>query len=175
MRAEQKTDVKNSVGRMAFVILSVLIQAGWILLIVLRLNRYSWLIALISTIAALVVVLRIYASRENSAYKILWIMLILAAPVMGLCLYLLLGHSMVLRFMTKRHGEIKGKLADLIAQDPKVLEEMDGQDRAVANQSRYISNFGKYPVYRNTDVEFYGDASDGLEAQKKALSEGASR
>lgn len=41
MRAEQKTDVKNSVGRMAFVILSVLIQAGWILLIVLRLNRYS--------------------------------------------------------------------------------------------------------------------------------------
>ena len=66
---------------------------------------------------------------------------------------------------------IKGKLADLIAQDPKVLEEMDGQDRAVANQSRYISNFGKYPVYRNTDVEFYGDASDGLEAQKKALSE----
>ena len=39
MRAEQKTDVKNSVGRMAFVILSVLIQAGWILLIVLRLNR----------------------------------------------------------------------------------------------------------------------------------------
>ena len=32
MRAEQKTDVKNSVGRMAFVILSVLIQAGWILL-----------------------------------------------------------------------------------------------------------------------------------------------
>ena len=171
MRAEQKTDVKNSVGRMAFVILSVLIQAGWILLIVLRLNRYSWLIALISTIAAMVVVLRIYASRENSAYKILWIMLILAAPVMGLCLYLLLGHSMVLRFMTKRHGEIKGKLADLIAQDPKVLEEMDGQDRAVTNQSRYISNFGKYPVYRNTDVEFYGDASDGLEAQKKALSE----
>ena len=55
--------------------------------------------------------------------------------------------------------------------DPKVLEEMDAQDRAVANQSRYISNFGKYPVYRNTDVEFYGDASDGLEAQKKALSE----
>ena len=124
MRAEQKTDVKNSVGRMAFVILSVLIQAGWILLIVLRLNRYSWLIALISTIAAMVVVLRIYASRENSAYKILWIMLILAAPVMGLCLYLLLGHSMVLRFMTKRHGEIKGKLADLIVVDGNPDEDI---------------------------------------------------
>ena len=45
----------------------------------------------------------------------------------GTVLYLLLGHSMVLRFMTKRHGEIKGKLADLIAQDPKVLEEMDAR------------------------------------------------
>ena len=73
-RAENRCP-KNGVGRMAFVILSVLIQAGWILLIVLRLNRYSWLIALISTIAAMVVVLRIYASREDSAYKILWIML----------------------------------------------------------------------------------------------------
>ena len=134
MRAEQKTDVKNSVGRMAFVILSVLIQAGWLLLIFLRLNRYSWLISMITTVAAMVVVLRIYASRENSAYKILWIMLILAAPVMGLCLYVLLGHSMVLRLMTKRHGEIKGKLAGLIAQDPQVLTEMDAQDRAAMHK-----------------------------------------
>ena len=106
MRAEQKTDVKNSVGRMAFVILSVLIQAGWILLIVLRLNRYSWLIALISTIAAMVVVLRIYASRENSVYKMLSIMLILAAPVMGRFLSLLLVPFTVLRFMTKCTGPL---------------------------------------------------------------------
>lgn len=171
MRAEQKTDVKNSVGRMAFVILSVLIQAGWILLIVLRLNRYSWLIALISTIAAMVVVLRIYASRENSAYKILWIMLILAAPVMGLCLYLLLGHSMVLRFMTKRHGEIKGKLADLIAQDPKVLEEMDGQDRGCGQPVPVYQQFWKISSIPEYGRGVLRRRLRRLEAQKKALSE----
>ena len=169
MRTEEKTDVKNSVGRMIFVVLSVLFQAGWIMLLVLRLNKYSAWISLATSIAALFVVIRVYASRENSAYKILWIMLILAFPVMGLCLYLLLGHSIALQTMKKRFTGLSEEYSKKLSQDPSVMRTLEEKDLAVANQARYIRNYGRYPVYGNTDVKFYGDAADGLEAQKREL------
>ena len=60
MRTEQKSNVKNSIRRLAFVAISVLIQLVWILEQFIRLNRYSTAIALISSLLALLLVLRIY-------------------------------------------------------------------------------------------------------------------
>ena len=40
MRTEQKSNVKNSVGRLVCVGLSLLLQVLWILLLFLRLNAY---------------------------------------------------------------------------------------------------------------------------------------
>ena len=169
MRAEEKTLVKNSVGRMVFVGLSVLFQVGWIMLQILKLNEYSTFISLISGIVSLVVVLRIYGSSGNSAYKMPWIMLILAFPVMGVSLYLLLGHSTLLKIMQKRILGLSNEFVGTLKQDQQVLGRLKNIDPSVANQCRYISNYGKYPVYQNTDIEFYSEAEDGLEAQKEAL------
>ena len=93
MRTEGRTEVKNSVGRLIFVAVSVLVQVGWFLILVLRLNEYSAGISIVSGILALCAVLAIYGKRINAAYKMPWIMLILAFPVLGLSLYLLAGRS----------------------------------------------------------------------------------
>lgn len=169
MRTEEKTSVKNSVGRLAFVAVSVLIQAAWIVTLALRLNAYSTWISLASSAIALLVVLRIYGMHENAAFKMPWIMLILALPVMGLCLYLLFGHSEVTRAMRKRFERIDEELDEKLKQNQEALKNLEKRDLAVANQARYIYEYGRYPVYQNTDVVFYSDAAKGLEAQKEAL------
>ena len=89
MRTEERTSVKNSVGRWIFVGICVLIQLVWILVLMVRLNLYSTGISLASSLIAIVVVLRIYVMPENTAYKMPWIMLIMALPVLGLTLYLM--------------------------------------------------------------------------------------
>lgn len=169
MRTEEKTSVKNSIGRLVFVAISVLLQVVWILFLFMKLNDYSAWISLLSGIIALIVVLRLYGERTNAAFKMPWIMLILAFPVMGVCLYLLVGHSKVTKGMQKRFEKIDAELADKLRQDPKVMEELEKKDPAAANQARYIRDFGKYPVYRNTDVVYYCEAVDGLNAQKEEL------
>lgn len=174
MWAEEKTDVKNSVGRLIFVVISVLFQAVWFMTLFQRLNEYYTWISLATSIGSIVVVLRVYASRENSAYKILWVMLIMAFPILGLCLYILLGHSFALQAMRKRFEGLSNEFSRTLLQQETVLRELEEKDLAVANQARYIIDYGKYPVYRNTDVEFFGDAADGLEAQKEALSKAES-
>lgn len=110
--------------------------------------------------------LSIYAKHENAAFKMPWIILILAFPVLGLCIYLVFGHkNVVAKAMRRRFETIEPVLFEQIPQDEAVLERLEEQDFAVANQCRYIKRFGHYPVYRNTDVTFYPDAAEGLAAQ----------
>ena len=169
MRTEEKESVKNSVGRMMFVGISVLIQVAWILLLVIRLNEYSAVISLITTLLSSVAVLKIYSGNENMTFKTAWIMLILAFPVMGFSLYLLIGQSGSMRLIKKRSAELQKKFEGILEQDLNVMDALRKKDPAIANQAHYIWNYGKYPMYRNTDIEFYEEAEDGLEAQKREL------
>lgn len=169
MRIEQKQSVKNSVGRLAFVGLSLMIQIGWCVLLFMKLNQYSTWISLGSSILAFIVSLQIYGRHMNAAFKMPWIILIMGFPVLGLCLYYLLGHSGATRRVRKKFEKISTYISGLLNQDEKVMQELESIDFAVANQSRYITQYAKYPVYRNTDVVFYSDSADGLEAQLAAL------
>ena len=91
MHPKGKLHLGNSVLRAAFVAVSLALQVGWILLTVLVLNEsYPW-IAAVTRILSVLVVLRINSQYYNAAYKMPWIMLILALPVMGLSLCLMFG------------------------------------------------------------------------------------
>ena len=63
---------------------------GWILLLALRLNAYSTYISLLTSLLALILVVRLQSRETGTALKLPWIMLILALPVMGLSLYLMI-------------------------------------------------------------------------------------
>lgn len=171
MRTEQKSGVKNSIGRLIFVGLSVLLQAAWIVVLFVRLNEYSELINLFTALIGAAVILRICVRSENTAFKLSWVILILLFPLMGLCIYALFGHKDANRGMRMRFERIDAKLLPEIPQEKAVMEQLEETDFYFANQSRYVYDYGKYPVYRNTDVRFYAEASDGFEAQLKALAE----
>ena len=135
MRAEQKTAVKNSIGRLVFVALSVLLQVIWICVQAMKLNRYSTWISVATSVLTLVVVILLYGRRTNAAFKMPWIILILAFPVLGLCIYLVFGHkNVVAKAMRISFETIEPVLFDQIPQDEAVLGRLEEQDFAVANQ-----------------------------------------
>lgn len=169
MRTEKKSTVKNSIGRLIFVAFAVLIQVAWFVVPMIWLNAYSVWISPAFSVIALIVVLKIYGMQKNAAFKIPWIILILFLPVMGLCLYAIFGRSEMTRTMRKRFKQIDEELGKKLQQNVDVVERLKNKDTAIANQARYINNYGHYPIYQNTDVTFYSDAAEGLEAQKEAL------
>lgn len=169
MHTEQSTSVKNSVGRLIFVILAVLIQVVWLVLLVVKLNAYSVPLTIVSSVIALLAVLRIYGLHMNAAFKMPWIMLILVSPIMGLCLYLLLGRSGLSSRMEKRFSRIDNELTGKLTQNEEIFNQLKQKDMAIANQSYYIEKFAKFPIYQNTDVIYYADAETGFEAQKAEI------
>ena len=171
MRAEQKTAVKNSIGRLVFVALSVLLQAIWICVQAMKLNRYSTWISVATSVLTLVVVILLYGRRTNAAFKMPWIILILAFPVLGLGMYLLFGRKEATQLVRERFERIDQSLDGLLIQDKAVRIKLQQTDRMAANEAAYIWNYAKYPIYQNTDVVFYKEASEGIEAQKQALNQ----
>lgn len=167
MRTEAKT--KNSVGRLIYAFLSFLLQIIWSVTMALWLNNYSTVISLLFTLVAVVVVMRIYCGQGNAAFKMPWIISILAFPVLGLSLYLLFGHREATRGMRRRFERISPEIIRALKQEPEVLKKLESRNFGVANQCRYLCNYGKYPLYNNTDVVFYSEASDAFEAQLEEL------
>lgn len=165
MRTEQKSSVKNSIWRLATVTLLVAIQMWWIVETFVRLNAYNHYISMLTSLLALIVVLTIYGRHVNAQIKLPWIMLILVAPIIGLCLYGLMGRPNSTNQMRIRYENMDKKLLPYLRQDQRVMDTLDKKDIHVANQFRYVVNSAHYPVYDNTDVEYYCDAAEALKAQ----------
>ena len=75
--------------RLGFAAVALIVQIVWILLRFQYLNDYSDRIAAITALLTIVVVLKLNSKHTNSAMKMPWVMLIMASPVLGLCMYLL--------------------------------------------------------------------------------------
>lgn len=170
MGPEKRATVKNSVGRLAFAGLCILFQISWLLLLAFRLNAYSAWISLATNMAAFALAFHIYGKYTNAAFKMPWIIVLLVFPMLGLCLYGLFGHVGLLG--KKKQLQFKQLDQELFALNPQkedVMKRLESEDYAIANQCRYITNYGGYPVFDNTEVEFYPDAAQGFEAQIAAI------
>lgn len=169
MYTEKNTSSQNSIGRLLFVGISVLLQIIWLVFLAIRLNEYSVSINLATSIIALLLVLRIYGMHTNSAFKMPWLMLILISPVMGVCLYILLGRSGLSGKMRKRFEQIDKQLLPKLNLSHSAIGQLRTCNESVANQCHYIEQFSGFPVYQNTDVAFYAEAVDGFHAQLQDL------
>ena len=159
----------NGILRMIFVAVSLIIQLIWIFLRIKLLNEYSDVIAAITTAVSVAVVLKLNSKYTNSAMKMPWIMLIMAFPVMGLSMYLLFellgdpGVSKGLRAVRQHLWRDDG------AKVEQTLCALAENDPAAANQFRYLWNASGYPVFSNTKVCYYPEATEAFQAMKEDL------
>ena len=169
-RGRDKTkSIKNSVGRAVFVAISLLLQVGYLVNLLSRAGKYYPYITLATQALALVAVVAIHSQYRSSASKISWIVLVLFFPVLGLCLYLLVGQPWATRSIRRRFENVDRSLAGRLPQDRSLLRAIEAEDPIVYGQVRYIHEWAKYPVYQNTSVEFHPQGEVAFEALKAEL------
>jgi len=169
MVAIKRKRTRNSIVRAVVVAASLLLQIGWLLLMILELNNYSTYISLLTSVVASVAVLRLYSKQTTSAYKIPWIMLIMAFPVMGLSLYLLTEAAVSPKGIHRLILTVQEQTASLLLQDSETLEELERKNLSAANQCRYLWNYNNSPVYCNTSADYFGDCAEIFEKMKDDL------
>ena len=166
---EKNKSMKNSIGRAAFVALSLFLQIGWLVSLIKRAGQYYPYITLATEILALAAVVGIYSQNRSSSSKTSWIVLILIFPVLGLCLYLLMGQPWATHSMRRRFENVDRSLAERLPQDGMLMRRIEREDPDTAGQLRYLQQWNKYPVYENTAVEFHAQGEIAFEALKTEL------
>ena len=148
----------NSILRMGWVALAVALQVVWLVVLNVRLNEYSSIIAGVTGLVAVVVVLKLYSGHTAADLKLPWIMLLLVFPVMGLTLYLLLLVLGAPRTTPKRLARIRAALPP--ARQPAVPEGMEW--------CRALADSGE-AVYGGTRTEYFPEAADAFRSMKADL------
>ena len=160
MRSDRKLHFGNSILRMVLVGLSILFQVGWILLTIFVLNESVPWIGMITRILSVLVILQLNSKHTDSAYKMPWIMLIMAVPVMGLSLYLMMGAFGDLGSIGKRLKAVRAVTREKLKTDNPLLP--------AEGLNRYLQHIG-CPVYEKTAAKYYSEASDAFVALKADL------
>ncbi|MBR1628713.1 MAG: cardiolipin synthase [Lachnospiraceae bacterium] len=166
---EYNAAIKNGIGRMAFVVLSMLAEYLALFLFFRYLGNHTAIAMELTHILAAVLVLYIYGKHMTPSMKIPWIIVIIALPIFGTTLYLLIGLNGSTYKMRRKYKEIDQALLPFLKADRQIYEEAKKRDARLANLLRYIYRNAGYPAYDDTKIDYYDDAKKGIEAQKKEL------
>ena len=166
---ETKAEVKNGIKRMVFAVLSILLEVVIILFLIFYAGQKAGWIYVFFRFVAVILVLAIFGSSKTSSIRMTWMFVILLLPVFGTALYFLIGLNGHTLKMRKRYLDIDKVLFSMLPDDRKTFARVEKKDGHLAGIVNYIRRNASYPVYENTEVQYFDDAAKGIEAQKQDM------
>ena len=140
-------------GRYVLAMIVSVLEIIAILAIVIGLCIYLPLFYLAAIITQICCIIHIVASDVNPDYKIPWLICILILPVIGFMLYFLFSSRKLKPKYVKRLKLLKNKSYE--SDHSKIIEKMEKENLAAANQARMIAKISESHVFINTKVEYF--------------------
>ncbi|SDB61933.1 cardiolipin synthase [Butyrivibrio sp. INlla16] len=156
--------MKKIIGRIIIVIPALALQVVWFYLTLGLLNRVTKghlgeIINGIFTVLAVFFVARLIARRDESSYKLLWVLVIVALPVLGAMLYFTLGNKTtgraLRRKLQKTASELKGLYNGEQLRNTGNLDEIEKEDVRLSQTLSFITESTGFPVLKNDSSKYY--------------------
>ncbi len=156
-------------GRTAFVMLFLLIQ------IVVLLGAFKWVSDQLFyiyggfTLLSAAVVIYIINRRQNPVYQLAWVIPVLVFPVFGAMFYIFLQMQVGTKKIATRLEILLHATGGYLQQDGGTFARLEQESRREAMLARYMNNYGGYPVYDGTSVEYFPLGDDMFPRMKEEL------
>ena len=115
------------------------------------------------------IVIYIVNNTSNTDFKLTWILLIMAVPIIGTAFYAFVKVQPGTAFLGKRLSELYKTTRTYMTQDKEVVENLRISKAANANLATFLNNKISYPVYQNTAVTYFPSGEAKFEELKKQL------
>ena len=158
-------------GPIGFTGLLIALQALTLIVVIAWFQQYFVYFYAFCIILSIIVVMTIVNNRLNPAYKIAWIIPIMALPIFGGLFYLLFGSEHLRKQFLSEMQPILKKMNWHLQQDEQVFKTLEQTDLRAANQSAYMSNYAMCPVYQQTTSEYLSIGEEKFERLIKELKE----
>lgn len=162
-------DRRNGVRRATVAGLALIIQISWVFILYYKVNSYFQVTAVITEFLGILLALKVYGKHTNTNIKVSWIIFLLVFPLAGIIFYTLFGSRFSLFFTKKRFKSIYGIFDSILNPNRELMNNLKLNDKEMYGQSYYIYSQGKMPPYSGNKLEYFSDASDGIESQKEAM------
>lgn len=149
------TLLMSKILRRIFTVLpAVLLQLLWLYLLFSWLSPWAGLIEFFLSILSFLFVLYLITKREESTYKILWLLIILTFPIPGTLLYLIFGNKRTAKPLKKKLDAV-GDLTAIPEKTPRLYEALSAENVRLSQTFRWIQNKTGFPLRENRNAQYY--------------------
>jgi len=167
--------MKKIIGRVLFIIPGILLQIAWYFFFLWIVNdllggHLGDVLNLICGILAVLFVTSLVAKRDESAYKMLWIIVIVAMPILGAMMYLMLGNKKtgkkLKRKLEQSGEELKAEYSEgmigLKDETEENVRRIKEEDLRIGQIVGRVSDSSHFPVVANGTAKYYSFGQDML-------------
>ncbi|MCR4676129.1 MAG: cardiolipin synthase [Sphaerochaetaceae bacterium] len=153
--------MKKVLGRVIVVLPAIALQVLWYFLIIVLFDGLFQgylpdILQLIFSVLAVIFVTSLIAKRDESSYKLLWVLVITALPVLGAFFYLAFGNK---NTGSKLKKNLEDSAAEINVEIPSELQgktdEIAEEDLRLAQTLNHVSSSTGFPVCRNGSSRYY--------------------
>ncbi|MDE6222041.1 MAG: cardiolipin synthase [Lachnospiraceae bacterium] len=172
MHKKKKTTVRRIVtGRIVSVLPAVVLQGLIIYGIARWLAPFATLFYSVLSVLSALFVLILISKRGEGAYKMLWLLVMFVAPLPGAVMYLFYGNKRTGKILEQRLNAVCDSLPAILNDDVKIQQQLEKEDKRVAQTFAYIKRITGFPVLRNDTAQYYPVGELLFEQMMSALKE----
>ncbi len=155
--------------RRVFVISLLVLQIALMVMAVYSSSQtYQWIYNLLSFLSV-VVVLHVISRAKRAPYKLLWSVILLAFPLFGGLMYLLVRYQGVTMTFKKHLKRAEASLSSLLTQSESVKEAFLKEHPQNAKDCRYLTETCGFFVYHNASATYLSPGEEKFKAMLNAL------
>lgn len=156
--------------RRVLLALFIIIQFGIFGFVINQSLAYSIFWEAVFTLLSIGVAFHVVWKKGKEAYKITWILQVLIFPVYGTLFYLMFNRQTHTKKLQEKLEKIYGLHIPHSLYEEDILVSAKKKFPAHSRLMHYLSQTGGFPVYDQTDTEYYSIGEDYFEAMKEAIS-----
>jgi cardiolipin synthase len=156
-------------SRSTLFFVAMALQVGILVAVLQFFSRSFYLFYAGNIVLSFAAVVWILNNRSNPAYKLAWIIPILAFPIFGGLFYLFFGKTQLSRSAKRRMRESAGRVAQAGDPGEANLAALRARNPEAALQSRYLSAVAGFPLWQGTATEYLASGEEAFARIKEAL------
>ena len=147
--------------RRVFVSALIILQIVFMIFFIATSSHASRIVNITLNAISIVVCFYIVSKKEKSAYKLIWIFLILMFPIFGGFLYIIFYTQSNPRKLKKQINQTLYDTYPLLMLPDNALSELEEKKEDCITHVRYLQSYANFPVYKHTRTEYF-DSGEGF-------------
>ena len=133
----------------------ILLQVAMVALVYVWLSQYKTIYTVFIVLFTLLMIFYLFNNPMDSSAKLTWMFIIAVMPIVGAVFLYFTQANHGNRRLKRKEASLIEQTKDAIPQNERVMKELEEDGSGLDDLSVYLQRSGCFPVYDNTEVQYF--------------------